>query len=362
MSNCYCTWRQVGPRWTQIGICRWIWQASRLRFFQAAANLQLLPPICEFNPRPSPTVKCQFALTYAFLSFAHAFYKLSVHILFTHRLMIGPNSHSLHQHTPCLYTASMCSIYLVGASTLKVHFLLAPFPLKYFMCFPFTYFSGHYVPEIFHPLFTHKLLTHSSTLVDAFIHKLLHLPCWRTFYSRPFPSPLLRAFHPRAFPDSPPLRLFTSFHPLLTHPLFASSSSVKHLTCWFSFYSHPCPAHILRAFHQRIFQDGTFPQDFSATLHKQPFTQKSTLFDAFTHKLLHLLCWFTFLLAPFPLTYFAHFPSTDFSTHTMSPWGSAPTFHSRTFHSHIHTCWRLFEGLVSPKKQLRRAEQGGPTR
>ena len=132
--------------------------------------------------------------------------------------MIGPNSHSLHQHTPCLYTASMCSIYLVGASTLKVHFLLAPFPLKYFMCFPFTYFSGHYVPEIFHPLFTHKLLTHSSTVVDAFIHKLLHLPCWRTFYSRPFPSPLLRAFHPRAFPDSSPLETFHIFSPTFNSP------------------------------------------------------------------------------------------------------------------------------------------------
>ena len=136
---------------------------------------------------------------------------------------------------------------------------------------------------------------------------------------------------------------------------------------WFTSYSHPCPAHILRAFHQRIFQDGTFPQDFSATLHKQTFTQKSTLFDAFTHKLLHLLCWFTFLLAPFPLTYFCAL-SIHRLFHTLSLWRSSPTFHSHPFHSHIHlltliwrtlyplklfskklcTIWRTHEGRYAP--------------
>ena len=84
---------------------------------------------------------------------------------------------------------------------------------------------------------------------------------------------------------------------------------------WFTSYSHPCPAHILRAFHQRIFPDGTFPQDFSATLHKQTFTQKSTLFDAFIHNLASTLLVHFFHSRPFPSHIFAHFPSTDFSTH-----------------------------------------------
>ena len=99
---------------------------------------------------------------------------------------------------------------------------------------------------------------------------------------------------------------------------------------WFTSYSHPCPAHILRAFHQRIFQDGTFPQDFSATLHKQTFTQKSTLFDAFIHNLASTLLvhFFTRALSPHiflrtfhpqtfphtvPLTLLTHFSLTPFS-------------------------------------------------
>jgi hypothetical protein len=193
----------------------------------------------------------------------------------------------------------MCSIYLVGASTLKVHFLLAPFPLKYSMCFPFTYFSGHYVPEIFHPLFTHKLLTHSSTLVDAFIHKLLHLPCWRTFYSRPFPSPLLRAFHPHAFPDSPPLRLFTFFRTVRSlktfQPLCTNKLSLKNLHCltlspinfciYFVgslFYLRPFPSHILRTFHPQTFPRTLCPLEAPRPLFTHAlFTPISTLVDAY---------------------------------------------------------------------------------
>ena len=139
---------------------------------------------------------------------------------------------------------------------------------------------------------------------------------------------------------------------------------------WFTSYSHPCPAHILRAFHQRIFPDGTFPQDFSATLHKQTFTQKSTLFDAFIHNLASTLLVHFFTRALSPHIFLRTFHPQTFP-HTMSLWRSSPTFHSHPFHSHIHlltliwrtlyplklfskklcTIWRTHEGRYAPLYQ-----------
>ena len=115
---------------------------------------------------------------------------------------------------------------------------------------------------------------------------------------------------------------------------------------WFTSYSHPCPAHILRAFHQRIFQDGTFPQDFSATLHKQTFTQKSTLFDAFIHNLASTLLVHFFTRA-LPLTYFCAL-SIHRLFHTLCPFDAPHPLFTHTLFTHISTCWRLFEGRYTP--------------
>ena len=155
-----------------------------------------------------------------------------------------------------------------------------------------------------------------------------------------------------------------------TKPLLAYSCHVKRLPFWFTSYSHPCPAHILRAFHQGIFQDGTFPQDFSATLHKQTFTQKSTLFDAFIHNLLRLPCWFAFSLAPFPLTYFCALSIYRLSTHyvpltllthvSLTPFSLAyplvdaylkDAIPLETFSKKLCTIWRTHEGRYAPLYQ-----------